>query len=96
LHQIDRSFARDPRQAKLSKPDGCAPSQWPSDHLARTGRDWLELSRNPYDKLGHFMQGLVPALLIREILLRLCPVELGRMLGFLSVWVALAFAPSTN
>jgi hypothetical protein len=42
------------------------------------------------------MQVLVPALLIREILLRLCPVELGRMLGFLSVWVALAFAPSTN
>ncbi|SQI27747.1 Inner membrane protein yjdF [Salmonella enterica subsp. arizonae] len=25
-------------------------------------QEWLELSRNPYDKLGHFFQGLVPAL----------------------------------
>ena len=31
---------------------------------------WLGLSRNPYDKLGHFFQGLVPALVAREILLR--------------------------
>ena len=30
----------------------------------------FELSRNPYDKLGHFMQGFVPALVAREILLR--------------------------
>lgn len=55
-------------------------------------QDWLELSRNPYDKLGHFMQGLVPALLTREILLRLGFLEPGRMLGFLSVCVALAFS----
>ncbi|MGV6473244.1 DUF2238 domain-containing protein [Azotobacter vinelandii] len=48
------------------------------------------LSRNPYDKLGHFMQGLVPALLAREILLRGRFLANGRMLAFLSLCVALA------
>ena len=33
-------------------------------------QEWLGLSRNPYDKLGHFFQGLVPALVAREILVR--------------------------
>ncbi len=55
-------------------------------------QDWFELSRNPYDKLGHFMQGLVPALLAREILLRLGSLDTGKMLGFLSLCVALAFS----
>lgn len=55
-------------------------------------QDWLELSRNPYDKLGHFMQGLVPALLARETLLRFGFLDSGRMLGFLSLCVALAFS----
>ena len=30
----------------------------------------FDLSRNPYDKLGHFMQGFVPAMVAREILIR--------------------------
>lgn len=55
-------------------------------------QDLFELQRNPYDKLGHFMQGLVPALLAREILLRLGFLMRGRMLGFLSICVALAFS----
>jgi putative membrane protein len=33
-------------------------------------RDWLHLGRNPYDRIGHLMQGFVPALVAREILLR--------------------------
>lgn len=33
-------------------------------------KDVLGTQRNPYDKLGHFMRGVVPALLVREILLR--------------------------
>jgi putative membrane protein len=33
-------------------------------------QDALHLSRNPYDKLGHFAQGLVPALIAREVFLR--------------------------
>jgi putative membrane protein len=52
-------------------------------------QDWLELARNPYDKLGHFMQGLVPTLLAREILLRGRYLAAGRMLGFLALCVAM-------
>jgi putative membrane protein len=33
-------------------------------------QDLFDLSRNPYDKLGHFMQGFVPAIAARELLLR--------------------------
>ncbi|MFZ5488812.1 DUF2238 domain-containing protein [Thiomonas sp.] len=58
--------------------------------------DWMReafhLARNPYDKLGHFMQGLVPALVSREILLRGRHVAGRRMAGFLSVCVALAIS----
>lgn len=32
--------------------------------------DLFGLTRNPYDKIGHFMQGFVPAIAMREILLR--------------------------
>lgn len=55
-------------------------------------QDWLDLSRNPYDKLGHFMQGLVPALLAREILLRRGYLSSKAMTGFLAVCVALAIS----
>lgn len=55
-------------------------------------QDWLDLSRNPYDKLGHFMQGLVPALLAREILLRRGYLSSRAMTGFLAVCVALAIS----
>ena len=55
---------------------------------------WLQrlfdLERNPYDRIGHFMQGFVPALIAREILLRGKYVSGGRMAAFLSGCVALA------
>lgn len=38
--------------------------------LFDTLREIMGSSRNNYDKLGHFVQGLVPALIAREILLR--------------------------
>ena len=53
-------------------------------------QDWFMLERNPYDRIGHFMQGLVPALAAREILLRGGYVNGRRMAAFLSVCVALA------
>lgn len=53
-------------------------------------QEWFSLSRNPYDKLGHFMQGFVPALAAREILLRGGYVRGRRMVAFLCVCVALA------
>ncbi|MCD0417566.1 DUF2238 domain-containing protein [Rubrivivax sp. JA1024] len=57
-------------------------------------QDWLQLSRNPYDKIGHFMQGLVPAVAAREILLRGGFVRGRRMLAFLVVCVVLAISAS--
>ena len=50
------------------------------------------LARNPYDKLGHFVQGFVPALIAREILLRGDFVRGARMTAFLCVCVALAIS----
>ena len=55
-------------------------------------RNWLHLSRNPYDRLGHFMQGFVPVILTREILLRTSPLKPGKWLASLSVSVCLAFS----
>ncbi len=55
-------------------------------------QQWLELSRNPYDKIGHFFQGFVPALVCREILLRGGYVQGRRMLAFLVVCVVLAIS----
>lgn len=55
-------------------------------------QDVLALARNPYDKIGHFMQGLVPVLVAREILLRGAYVSGRRMAGFLSGCVALAIS----
>jgi putative membrane protein len=55
-------------------------------------QDVFGLSRNPYDKLGHFMQGFVPAMIAREILVRGGYVRGRRMLAFLCVCVALAIS----
>lgn len=52
-------------------------------------QDVFELSRNPYDKIGHFMQGVVPALAARELMLRLNWVNGKRVAGFLAVCVAM-------
>ena len=55
--------------------------------------DWVQqafsLARNPYDKLGHFMQGFVPALIAREIFLRGGFVTGRRMAAFLCICVAM-------
>jgi putative membrane protein len=50
----------------------------------------LDLSRNPYDKIGHFFQGFVPALVAREILIRGEYVRGRPMLAFLVVCIVLA------
>jgi putative membrane protein len=55
-------------------------------------QEWFGLARNPYDKLGHFVQGFVPALIAREILLRGAFVRGARMTAFLCVCVALAIS----
>ncbi len=55
-------------------------------------QDWLELQRNPYDKIGHFFQGLVPALVAREILIRGRHVNGPKMLAFIVVCIVLAIS----
>jgi len=55
-------------------------------------QEWLELSRNHYDRLGHLAQGFIPAILAREILIRLSSLRRGRWLFFLVVCVCLAFS----
>jgi len=68
-------------------------------------RDLTGGTRNNYDKLGHFVQGFVPAILTREILLRTSPLGAAagqsfdptafrpsRWLGFLAGCVCLAFS----
>jgi len=55
-------------------------------------RDTLHQTRNNYDKVGHFAQGFVPAIVAREILLRTSPLRPGRWLSFLTVSVCLALS----
>ncbi|MHC4720671.1 MAG: DUF2238 domain-containing protein [Planctomycetota bacterium] len=55
-------------------------------------RDTFELSRNHYDRLGHFVQGFVPALIAREVLLRKSPLQRGGWL--LAVVISFCLAMS--
>lgn len=49
-------------------------------------------TRNNYDKLGHFAQGFVPALIARELLLRLHIVNGRGWMNLFAVSVCLAFS----
>lgn len=55
-------------------------------------QDLLGTERNPYDKIGHFLQGFVPALVAREILLRGDWVRGAKMTAFLCVCIALTIS----
>ncbi|WP_199510741.1 DUF2238 domain-containing protein [Nucisporomicrobium flavum] len=55
-------------------------------------RDTLGLARNPYDRLGHFAQGFVPAIVAREVLLRRTPLRPGAWLAALVMCVVMAFS----
>jgi putative membrane protein len=55
-------------------------------------KDGLGLSRNPYDRFGHLMQGFVPAILVRELLVRTSPLRGSRWLAPLTVCACLAFS----
>lgn len=50
-------------------------------------RDTFDLSRNYYDRVGHFMQGFVPAIIAREILIKQSPVKSGRWLSFFVICI---------
>lgn len=60
--------------------------------LGEWAKRWFGWNRNNYDKLGHFTQGFVPAILAREILIRTSPLRASKWLGFLVVCCCLAFS----
>ena len=58
--------------------------------------DWMQqsfdLARNHYDRIGHFAQGFIPAILARELLLRRTPLRPGGWLFYLVCAAALSFS----
>jgi putative membrane protein len=58
--------------------------------------DWIKelfhQSRNNYDKVGHFAQGFIPAIVVRELFVRLEIVKRGKWLSFLCVCVCLSIS----
>ena len=55
-------------------------------------QDLFDFSRNHYDRIGHFAQGFVPAILAREILLRRSPLRRGKWLLYLVLCTCLSFS----
>ncbi len=52
-------------------------------------QDWFGFTRNHYDRIGHLMQGFVPAIAAREVLLRCTPLKRGAWLFVLVTAVCL-------
>jgi putative membrane protein len=55
-------------------------------------KDVLHQSRNNYDKVGHFVQGFVPALIIRELFIRKAVVEKKNWLAFIVICICMAIS----
>ena len=55
-------------------------------------KDLFGFARNHYDRIGHFAQGFVPAILAREILLRKTPLRSRGWIFFLVTCVCLAIS----
>ena len=57
---------------------------------------WLQdvfgFARNHYDRIGHFAQGFIPAMLAREVFIRCSPLRGSRWLPFMVVCFCLAFS----
>ena len=58
------------------------------DHI----RDWMGSERNNYDKVGHFAQGFIPAMIAREIVLRKRVIDGTAWRAFFIVCFCLAFS----
>lgn len=57
-------------------------------------RDTFDLSRNYYDRLGHFMQGFIPAMIAREIIIRNKVINKKKYLSFIVICICLAISAS--
>jgi putative membrane protein len=55
-------------------------------------RDSFHLSRNHFDRVGHFAQGFVPAMIAREVLLRCSPLQRGKWLFAIVVCICMAIS----
>lgn len=55
-------------------------------------KDWMDSDRNNYDKVGHFAQGFVPAMIARELLIRLDVIRKKSWIPFLVVCICLAIS----
>lgn len=55
-------------------------------------RDSFDLGRNYYDRVGHFAQGFIPAMVTREALLRQTPLKHGKWLNFIIISICLALS----
>ncbi|MEH7308154.1 DUF2238 domain-containing protein [Neobacillus drentensis] len=55
-------------------------------------RDIWDLDRNYYDRLGHFAQGFIPAIIIRELLIRTSPLHHSKWLSVTVVCMCLAIS----
>ena len=62
--------------------------------LGNWARDAFHLSRNHFDRLGHLFQGIVPAMLGRELLLRTSPLRPGKWMFFICVSIAMCISAS--
>lgn len=55
-------------------------------------KEWFGFERNNYDKVGHFVQGFVPAMIAREILIRKAIINGRGWMNFFIVSFCLAFS----
>jgi len=55
-------------------------------------KDLFELERNHFDRLGHFAQGFIPAMIAREILIRRSPLVPGKWLFFIVLCICMAIS----
>ena len=55
-------------------------------------QDVFDFERNHYDRIGHFAQGFIPAVLAREVFIRRSPLRGSRWLPFVVVCFCLAFS----
>ncbi len=55
-------------------------------------QQYFDLSRNHFDRIGHFAQGFIPAMITRELLLRKTPLRPGGWLFILVVSVCLSIS----
>jgi len=60
--------------------------------LGDWAREILHLARNPYDRFGHVIQGFVPAIAIRELLLRTSPLKSGKWVFAIIIFVCLGIS----